>query len=320
MHKSTTLIVFLWALLVAALLLAILSKYYHTSLSQVQHSHSLEIRNSGRNSEGELTEACYQLFLKVVMQQQHQVLPLKKDSRVLPSSSLDTPRNKIFALNLSHIRFTTIADHLNATNGTYGGVGFEMVSRRTPRAFLLHDVLQPEECDTIVDEAKEDLARSEVVHVPGNSGVNSIRTSFGMFIMNPNNLANEKLRRTIAMMCGVPVHHIESTQVLRYTPGQYYRAHPDYFGRNSPELNRGGERFVTVLTWLNEVDAGGQTRFPYSQPHPITLRPQRGKSVLFYSLTESGDTDPTSMHEAIPPTNGSLKWVAVQWVREHVFH
>ena len=50
-------------------------------------------------------------------------------------------------------------------------------------------------------------------------------------------------------------------QILRYTRGQKYEAHHDYF--NDPvNKQQGGHRYATVLMYLNDVQKGGETAFP----------------------------------------------------------
>ncbi len=50
----------------------------------------------------------------------------------------------------------------------------------------------------------------------------------------------------------------------------------------------------------------------------LSVRPQRGKAMLFYSLEEDGHmngaVDPTSLHASCP-TLGVEKWLANQWFR-----
>jgi prolyl 4-hydroxylase len=222
----------------------------------------------------------------------------------------------LFRLNTSAgLLFSSVADFLHRRSGTYNGVHFDLVRDASPRVLLLSDVLQPSERQQIIAEAISVMQRSEVVGQHGKGQVNSVRTSFGMFITSTIVAANEKLRSLVASLAGVPVENIEATQVLRYEPGQFYRAHPDYFWEGQTEhLNRGGQRFATVLTWLNDVENGGETSFPQAQGGALSLKPRAGSSILFYNVKPTGEIDVTSMHEAHPPTNGS-----VCWIRPHKF-
>lgn len=56
----------------------------------------------------------------------------------------------------------------------------------------------------------------------------------------------------------LPVHNGEGLQVLRYGAGQKYDAHWDYFFHKEGTAN-GGNRYATVLTYLNDVEEGGET-------------------------------------------------------------
>jgi hypothetical protein len=225
-----------------------------------------------------------------------------------------------FRIDVAGGHYPTIYDFSKQRNGVYEGIKYEMVSETSPRAFLLSGMISTEDAAEIVKVAAEQMARSEVVHRPGESAVNSVRTSFGMFIMTVVE-ANERLRRRVAVIVGVPIEHIEATQVLRYHPGQYYRVHPDYFYTDATEhLARGGQRFATVLTWLNEIKSGGETKFPYASPKPLTVKQTGvGNSVLFYSTDIDGKEMTSSQHEAVAPGEGSIKWVAVCWVRQREF-
>ena len=230
---------------------------------------------------------------------------------------------KKFSLDPSNEHnYITIADFFGNESGSYfGGIQYKVVHKEAPRVLILTGALDVESCDAIIEEAKSEIARSEVVGEGGRGQVNSVRTSYGMFITRHADMpANLRLRTVVAAFAGIPEENIEATQVLRYEPGQFYRAHPDYFWEGQKEhLSRGGQRFATVLTWLNDVESGGETGFPSAADGPIRLSPVRGSSILFYSLKVDGAVDYTSMHEAYPPNNGSMKWVAVNWIRQHRF-
>lgn len=225
-----------------------------------------------------------------------------------------------FQLNEAAEKYPSLADYLGVDEGVYRGMTFKMVSKKKPRAFLVQNVLTDEEAAELINIANRSMARSEVVHAPGTSGVNSVRTSYGMFIggSDERHPANVKLRQQAADFVGISVANVEATQILRYYPGQYYRAHPDYFAAGSEHLQRGGQRFATMLCWLNDPGAdGASTKFPMAN---IELRPMKNGAVIFYSMDHNGEVDSYSTHEAVPPKEGHIKWVAVNWIRQHEFH
>ena len=61
----------------------------------------------------------------------------------------------------------------------------------------------------------------------------------------------ESLETRIASWSQIPVSHGEPIQVLRYEPGQEYRAHYDYFFHEAGQKNN---RIATVLMYLSDVE------------------------------------------------------------------
>jgi prolyl 4-hydroxylase len=168
----------------------------------------------------------------------------------------------------------------------------------------------------MIQVASTSFARSKVIAgTHGEESPNSVRTSSGMFMISEHdrNLpANKVLREVAAAMGGIPEDDwVEATQVLQYAPGQRYLAHPDFYDENDfANLNRGGQRIYTMLTWLNEVKDGGATTFPNAK---LKVSPHTFGSVLFYDVMPDGHPDTMSYHSGEPPSEGSTKYVAVNW-------
>mmetsp|Transcript_745 Transcript_745/g.2588 ORF Transcript_745/g.2588 Transcript_745/m.2588 type:complete len:309 (-) Transcript_745:38-964(-) len=205
-------------------------------------------------------------------------------------------------------------------------IGWQVISQSSPRALRIFDILEDGECDQLVHYAKGFMARSMVISSKfnGESELNQVRTSTGMFMASNEQRAhpiNVKLhRRAMAIMGLGDDSWIEATQILRYQPGQYYRPHTDYFDQgDTPNLNRGGQRLITMLVWLTDVDEGGDTSFPLARPKAIHAQPAKGQAVLFYDVNEDGSPDPASTHGGEPPNPGSEKWVAVLWCHGRTF-
>ena len=182
---------------------------------------------------------------------------------------------------------------------------------------IINGTITPEEAQSLISTARKSLERSRVIS--GNNGenaANAVRTSSGMFLVREEEVnlpANQALRAVIAAVGGVPSDTwVEATQILEYKAGQHYIAHPDfYYEGDKANLNRGGQRIYTVLTWLNEVPSGGETTFPNAG---LKVKPQPFHSILFYNTDEHGNVDYSSMHSGEPPAEGSTKYVAVNWV------
>lgn len=203
----------------------------------------------------------------------------------------------------------------------------EMLSDENPRAIIARGVLTEEECEHLKSEAYPRLHRSGVVDTKTGQPVqSSIRTSSGAFL--PHSLSDiaTGIERKIALLTQTPVENGEALQVLRYEPTQEYQPHLDYFHHESAKKNN---RLVTALMYLGQVDRGGETVFPLA-PVPesqrqsasnftecgmrgLSVRPNKGDVLVFWSMKPGGELDPASRHGSCPVVEGE-KWTATRWI------
>eukprot|EP01006_Ploeotia_vitrea_P024664 TRINITY_DN57479_c0_g1_i1.p1 TRINITY_DN57479_c0_g1~~TRINITY_DN57479_c0_g1_i1.p1 ORF type:complete len:296 (-),score=22.42 TRINITY_DN57479_c0_g1_i1:88-954(-) len=188
------------------------------------------------------------------------------------------------------------------------------------RCWLWKNFLSAEECEHLIGIARTRLQRSEVVGQNDSDNlVSNVRTSFGMFLQSPEDLADpiyQRFRARMEWATGLPQRNYEATQILHYGLGNQYMAHPDYFALPYEELlKRGGQRQCTFLCYLNNVEGGGATNFPNVN---ITAQPAQGSCVQFYSTKPDGTVDERSFHAALPVTKGE-KWSMPTWIREYEF-
>ncbi|PRW32905.1 Prolyl 4-hydroxylase subunit alpha-2 isoform A [Chlorella sorokiniana] len=199
------------------------------------------------------------------------------------------------------------------------------------RIFLFHNFLTEAECDHIVGLAKPKMERSGVVDTKtGNSDISDIRTSSGTFLERGQDDVIAGIEERIARWTLLPVGNGEGLQVLHYSKNQEYQAHWDYFFDEKNVAN-GGNRYATVLMYLNDVEEGGETVFP-NIPAPggdngpefsecarkhLAAKPRKGAAVLFHSIKTTGELEKKSLHTACPVIKGE-KWSAPKWI--HVGH
>ena len=91
---------------------------------------------------------------------------------------------------------------------------------------------------------------------------------------------------------------------------------------------RGGQRIATVLIYLAEPEAGGETIFPFvgkgecscggSMQRGLCVTPRKGNAVLFWTMTPTGKEDEASMHGSCDVVKGK-KWSATKWIRTGKF-
>ncbi len=114
----------------------------------------------------------------------------------------------------------------------------------------------------------------------------------------------------------------ESYQIANYGLGGQYSTHHDSNGFFEGTLDRGrnpdqfrhnagvGDRFVTVMGYLSEVDVGGTTIFPLAG---VRSPVEKGAAVLWFNLLADGRRDKWTYHGGCPVVVGS-KWITNKWV------
>lgn len=193
------------------------------------------------------------------------------------------------------------------------------VLSRIEKPFILHldNVISPEECAELIDLSKDRLQPSRVVDSnTGEERTATGRTSKGMyFSINENELIT-KLEKRFSELTQFPVENGEGLQVLNYQVGDEYKAHFDYFPPHRIQDDKGGQRVGTLLIYLNDVEAGGETVFPKVG---AAIVPKKGSAVYFHYTNRFGQVDRMSVHSSIPVAKGE-KWVATKWIRQNAIY
>lgn len=189
-----------------------------------------------------------------------------------------------------------------------------------PHVVLFENVLTDQECDALVAEAAPRLDRAGVVDSDrGGTVVDARRTSELAVVERGATPLVARIDARIATLTGVPLAQGESLQVMRYRVGAEYRPHWDYFDLGRPgqaaALRNGGQRIASLVIYLNDVEAGGETTFPRCG---LSVAPRKGSAVYFAYTDAQSRTDPLSYHAGAPVQRGE-KWIATRWMREREF-
>ena len=78
------------------------------------------------------------------------------------------------------------------------------------------------------------------------------------------------------------------------------------------KIKQGGNRCVTMITYLNDVQDGGGTVFPVLG---FAIQALQGRVLMFGNLDEHKIPHPSSLHMGLPPEDGD-KWILTFWFRE----
>lgn len=172
---------------------------------------------------------------------------------------------------------------------------------RYPRLFT------PDECAHVAMAAQDLMEPSSVLDpATGRRIAHPIRTSDGAVIgPTREDLVIQALNRRIGAISGTAVQQGEPLAVLRYSPGQQYRLHLDTIA------GAANQRIKTVLVYLNDGYAGGETQFPTLG---VTVRPRAGDAIVFTNTLPDGRPDERARHAGLPVTQGA-KWLATRWIR-----
>ena len=189
-----------------------------------------------------------------------------------------------------------------------------------PVCASLGNVLDPDECRTLIEMARPRLKPSTLVDpMTGQDIVSDKRTSWGMFFRLGENDFIARLDRRLSRVMNLPPENGEGLQVLHYPTGAGSEPHHDYLqpgnAANRESIQRSGQRVSTLVTYLNDVPAGGQTIFAALG---WATSPLRGNAVYFEYADDRGLVDPRSLHASAPVTQGE-KWVVTKWMRQRRF-
>lgn len=181
-----------------------------------------------------------------------------------------------------------------------------------PRIAVFDGLLTAAECAHVIALAQPELRRSQVSRASGGQ-VSAGRTSSRTWLRHDTDAVVRAAAERIAGRVGLPLAHAESLQVIHYEPGQEYRSHFDAYDLSTEKgqryCARGGQRLVTALAYLCDVD-GGATLFPRLS---LAVEPRAGRVLVFDNCHPGTEVrDPRTIHQGLPPRAGE-KWAFNLW-------
>ncbi|KZX53773.1 oxygenase [Erythrobacter sp. HI00D59] len=128
--------------------------------------------------------------------------------------------------------------------------------------------------------------------------------------------AVRSLEEQLFALNGIDPAHGEPLQGQRYDVGQEFKPHCDYFNPGGADWNRycsvAGQRTWTFMIYLNEVEAGGATRF---KTLGKTFQPEVGKLLCWNNRRPDQRENPNTIHHGMKVRRGR-KYVITKWYRE----
>jgi len=204
-----------------------------------------------------------------------------------------------------------------------GPLKVEVVSLE-PYIIIIHNFILDREIRKVVSHAVPKLRRS-VMAGQGEKQISGIqddrRVSETAWLEEDDSPALAQLTNridTFLNLNGTSTSSSELYQVVNYGLGGQYIYHydPVMMDRKSIQ-NRdlfnmfAGDRMVTFMGYLSDVEAGGYTVFPLVG---AVVRPRRGSVVLWWNMDSAGGYDLRVKHGGCPVMVGS-KWITNKWIR-----
>ena len=185
-----------------------------------------------------------------------------------------------------------------------------------PLVYVFEDFLILSEIEHLLAAAEPKLQQALVSAAHG--GVKSAgRSGSNCWIPHDHSLVTQAIASRVAALVGMPLDNAESFQVVHYDQSQEYGPHFDAWDaateRGQRCMAKGGQRLVTCLLYLNNVEAGGGTCFPQLD---IEVSAKKGRMLLFHNCyVDSAVCHPSSLHGGMPVLQGQ-KWACNLWFRE----
>ena len=188
--------------------------------------------------------------------------------------------------------------------------------QRVPSAkldlFVKRGFLSPEECVAIIALIERDRRPSTVSDFNGDEAFRTSETCD----LPPSNALVDEIERRIADFIGIDPRFGEPLQGQRYAVGQEFKAHTDYFEPRGEDFAKycaeAGQRTWTGMIYLNDVEAGGATRFKAIDK---IVQPEVGKLLCWSNLRPDGSTNPATIHHGMKVRKG-VKYIVTKWFRE----
>lgn len=192
-----------------------------------------------------------------------------------------------------------------------------------PILYVVNDFVSESECAAFIEASKGALQRSTVVSRDQQITLEG-RTSENCWIQHDANEVIHEVSKRLSILTQIPIRNAEQYQLVYYKQGTQYKPHFDSFDYETEDGKKnwepGGQRMITVLVYLNDVQAGGGTDFPELG---VTISAKKGDVVIFHNtLTEVPSPShprihPRSIHAGMPVIKGE-KWMVNLWFRENL--
>jgi prolyl 4-hydroxylase len=188
----------------------------------------------------------------------------------------------------------------------------QRVPTRDLMLFIQRDFLDAQDCAALIARIDEQRRPSTIADANGDHG---FRTSETCDLDHADPFV-ASINARLDAFAGIATAYGEPIQGQRYSVGQEFKAHTDYFDPKGKDFatycSVAGNRTWTLMVYLDEPAAGGATRFTKIGK---TVQPQTGKLLAWNNRLPMGEPNPASIHHGMKVRSG-VKHVITKWYRE----
>ena len=203
----------------------------------------------------------------------------------------------------------TLGEHVRTRLGANGSV--HRIHAEGIELYAIGGFLSDAECLALcgmIDAVAQPSGLHELGYASG------YRTSFSGDL-DPCAAPVSGLSQRLDALLGIDPAWGEPVQGQRYTQGQQYKPHNDWFYTSEAywpqEAARGGQRSWTAMAYLNDVAAGGATAFVAAG---IKVEPKRGVLLVWNNALPDGRPNDATLHAGVPVERGT-KYIITKWYR-----
>ena len=193
--------------------------------------------------------------------------------------------------------------------------GVQRIPSPSLALFQLRGFLTPVLCSELIARIDEERRPSTLADPNGDEYFRTSETCD----LSSELPAVQALEALLLDLNGIDPTHGEPLQGQRYAEGQEFKPHCDYFNPGGQDWERytsvAGQRTWTFMIYLNEVEAGGATRFKCIDK---TFQPESGKLLAWNNRRPDGSVNPNTLHHGMKVRRGT-KYVITKWYREKVW-
>jgi prolyl 4-hydroxylase len=177
--------------------------------------------------------------------------------------------------------------------------------------YEITNFLTDDECEQLINIINSQGVSQSLVVDKSNLPVKSAnRTSHTCYFTSSDQLITDVETR-IYKTLGLETKQGERIQGQKYQVGDEFKVHSDYFNSDVMRDPSTLQRSWTFMIYLNNVEDGGYTSFPFAY---FANKPSRGTALVWNNLDRNNVGNEYSHHCGLPVVSGE-KYILTKWIK-----